>query len=54
MKCCAATSQDARLALEQLPALAGTQSHITSALSEVDQSVLSSLKIQTTFEADKV
>ncbi len=50
----ARSDPEARRALEQLPALAGTQSHITSALSEVDQSVLSSLKIQTTFEADKV
>ena len=50
----ARSNPEARRALEQLPALAGTQSHITSALSEVDQSVLSSLKIQTTFEADKV
>ncbi|WP_294731574.1 DUF1846 domain-containing protein [uncultured Faecalibaculum sp.] len=50
----ARSNPEARRALEQLPALAGAQSHITSALSEVDQSVLSSLKIQTTFEADKV
>lgn len=50
----AKTDSQARQALEQLPALAGAQAHITSALIDVDQSVLNSLGIQTTFEPDRI
>ena len=47
----AATSQDARLALEQLPALEGCQAHTSVMLSDVDIKIFKKLGVQLTCEA---
>lgn len=44
---------EAAAALDKLTSLRGAQAHLTSDLSAVDQNVLASLGIQTTWEADK-
>lgn len=47
----AASSQDARLALEQLPALEGCQAHTSVMLSDVDIKIFKKLGVQVTCEA---
>ena len=49
----AVDNNEAKLALQQLPKLNGTQAHITSSIGPMDAKVFSSLGIQITYNAKK-
>ena len=44
-------NESAKLALEQLPKLKGTQAHITSSIGPMDTKVFSNLGIEVTYDA---
>ena len=50
----AVTNEKAKLALQQLPKLQGTQAHITSSIGPMDAKVFSNLGIQVTYDAKKL
>ena len=50
----AVNNDKAKLALQQLPKLQGTQAHITSSIGPMDAKVFSNLGIQVTYDAKKL